>query len=70
MAKNTGTGARKGPIINRTQTFNQKTGQFIKRDEHGKFVGTKDTPFKNVRREPKAKEEEDRTKTLTQTYGK
>jgi len=64
MAKNSGSGSRIGPVSNRTQTYNPKTGQYIKRDESGKFLSTKDTPFKNVRREQKAKEEENKnTKT-------
>ncbi|QKF93733.1 hypothetical protein QKU48_gp0275 [Fadolivirus algeromassiliense] len=58
MAKNTGNGSRQGVITDRTQTYNPKTGQYIKRDATGKFVGTKDTPFKSVRREKNAKEQE------------
>lgn len=56
MGKNTGNGHRVGPVTNRTQTYNSKTGQFIKRDETGKFMSSKDTPYKNVRKEEKAKE--------------
>ena len=55
MGKNTGTGHRLGPIVNRTQIYNPKTGQYIKRDENGKFLATKDTPFKGVRKEESAK---------------
>ena len=55
MGKNTGNGYRVGSVINRTQTFNPKTEQFIKRDETGKFVACKDTPFKNIRKEEGAK---------------
>lgn len=58
MAKNTGTGGRLGPISNRTQTYNPKTEKFVKRDETGKFVGNKDTPYKGVRREENAKQHE------------
>ena len=58
MAKNTGNGGRTGVIANRSQTYNPKTKQYIKRDDTGKFIGTKDTPFKNVRRDAKAKEQE------------
>lgn len=60
MARNTGTGGRLGPINNRTQTYNPKTEKFIKRDETGKFIATKDTPFKSVRREDKAKKQENK----------
>lgn len=56
MAKNTGKGGRKGVITNRTQTYNSKTGLYIKRDEKGKFMKSKSTPFKNVRKDAKAKE--------------
>jgi hypothetical protein len=58
MAKNTGTGGRTGIIADRTQTYNPKTGQYIKRDEHGKFMASKDTPYKNIRRDKNAKEHE------------
>ena len=58
MAINTGNGSRKGIILNRSQTFNPKTGQYVKRDETGKFVSSKETPFKNIRRENAAKKQE------------
>lgn len=61
MARNTGTGGRTGVVPNRTQTFNPKTGQYIKKDtETGKFMKTKDTPFKNIRRDTKAKAQENK----------
>ena len=55
MGKNTGNGSRIGIVANRTQTYNSKTGQYVKRDESGKFIGAKDTPYKAVRREDNAK---------------
>lgn len=56
MAKNTGNGHRQGVVSNRTQTYNAKTGQYVKRDaETGKFVGCKETPYKNIRKEEGAK---------------
>jgi len=58
MAKNTGNGGRTGIIADRTQTYNPKTGQYVKRNKDGKFSATKETPFKNVRREKNAKEQE------------
>ena len=64
MGKNTGNGGRIGVVINRTQTYNPKTGQYVKRDETGKFVGTKETPFKNVRREENAKDQELKNKKI------
>jgi hypothetical protein len=56
MGQNTGKGYRKGPVSNRTQIYNPKTGQFVKRDADGKFMASKDTPFKNVRKEKSAKD--------------
>ena len=54
MAKNTGIGFRKGVITQRTQTYNAKTKQYIKRDTTtGKFIACKDEPFKSVRKEQK-----------------
>ena len=60
MARNTGTGGRTGVIANRSQTYNEKTGLYIKRDESGKFMKGKKTPFKNVRRDDKAKANENK----------
>jgi hypothetical protein len=54
MAKNTGKGYRAGPVDDRSQTLNTKTGQFVKRDaDTGKFMDVKQdgTPFKGVRKE-------------------
>ena len=63
MAKNTGSGYRRGPVTNRTQVYNEKTKQYVKRDtKTGKFVATKDTKFKNVRDEAKLKERRDKSK--------
>ena len=58
MARNTGTGGRTGIISGRTQTYNPKTGQYMKKDENGKFLSGKDSPYKNVRRDTKAKQQE------------
>ncbi len=53
MATNTGNGFRRGAVTDRSQTFNPKTEQFVKRnDGTGRFMGTKDTPYKGVTREP------------------
>ena len=54
MAKNTGKGYRKGAVDNRSQTYNPKTDQYVKRDtETGKFMDNKQDgkPFKGVRKE-------------------
>ena len=57
MAKNTNNGSRIGVITNRTQTYNPKTKQYIKRNtENGQFISTKATPFKSVRKEINAKQ--------------
>ena len=54
MAKNTGNNYRNGSVIDRTQTFNPKTGNWVKRDTNsGKFMDQKvdGTPFKGVAKE-------------------
>ena len=52
MAKNTGDGHRAGQISGRSQTYNPKTEKYVKRDtETRKFLSSKDTPFKSVRKE-------------------
>ena len=57
MGKNTGDGFRQGQQKDRKQIFNQKTGQYIKIDtETGKFMSSKDTPFKGVRMKKISKE--------------
>ena len=53
MATNTGNGFRRGSVIDRSQTFNPKTDQFVKRDDSsGRFMGAKGTPYKGVAQEP------------------
>lgn len=56
MAKNgkTNDGHRDGAVRQRSQTFNPKTEQWVKRDtETGMFIDQKsdDKPFKGVRKE-------------------
>ena len=56
MATNppTGDGHRKGAVRQRSQTFNTKTGQYVKRDSNtGRFMDVKQDgkPFKGVRKE-------------------
>ncbi len=56
MAKNapTGDNRRIGAVKNRSQTFNQVTNQWVKRNtETGQFMDVKSdgTPFKGVREE-------------------
>ena len=56
MAKNTKDGFRKGSVTSRSQTYNPKTRQFVKRDtETGHFMAAKDKPFKSVRKEDNIK---------------
>jgi hypothetical protein len=57
MGTNTGSKHRKGAAKNRTQTYNQKTGCYVKRDtKTGRFISCKkETPFKGVSKDTKAK---------------
>ena len=50
MAKNTGSGHRSGAVKNRSQMLT-KNGVYMKRDETGKFVSGKSSPYKGVRKE-------------------
>ena len=60
MAKNTGSGSRKGSVTGRTQTANPRTSQWVERDEEkgssnkGQFKNVKEDgkPFKGVAKEP------------------
>jgi hypothetical protein len=57
MGKNAGD-KRIGAIKNRQQTFNPKTGQFIKRDTvTGKIMASKSTPYKGIRKDSNAKKQ-------------
>ena len=56
MAKNgiTGNGHRNGAVTDRSQTYNPKTEQWVKRDsDTGRFMDVKQdgTPFKGVTKE-------------------
>jgi hypothetical protein len=56
MGKNTGTGARIGIVKNRTQSYNPKTGLYVKRDDTtGKILSCKKTPYKAIRNTGKNK---------------
>lgn len=56
MAGNTGKAHRKGAVNNRSQTKNDKTGLYIKRDtKTGRFMSAKKTPYKGIKKEGKAK---------------
>jgi len=49
-----GDGQRKGAVRGRSQTYNPKTRQYVKRNaDSGKFMDVKQdgTPFKGVRKE-------------------
>jgi transposase len=60
MAKNTGSGSRKGAVTGRTQVSNPVTKQWVERDEEkgsakkGEFKNVKEDgkPFKGVAKEP------------------
>lgn len=54
MAKNTGDGFRRGAVCDRSQVYNPKTEQWVKRDtDSGRFKDVKQdgAPFKGVRKE-------------------
>jgi hypothetical protein len=52
MAGNTNNGYRKGSVKERSQIYNPKTEQYIKRDTTtGKFIASSNTKFKGVRKE-------------------
>lgn len=52
MAKNTGEGRRNGAVKKRTQTYNQVTDQYVKRDTTtGKFIDAKKGKYKGVTKE-------------------
>lgn len=54
MARNTKENTRIGAIKGRSQVLNPKTKQFVKRDKKtGKFLSSKATPYKGVRKEKK-----------------
>jgi hypothetical protein len=54
MAKNK-EGTRVGAIKDRSQVFNPKTEQYIKRDaKTGQFLSSKTTPYKSVTKENKS----------------
>ena len=56
MAKNTGNNTRKGQVSQRSQCYNEKTKTYIKRDaKTGKFLSTKKTPYKGVKKEKTCK---------------
>ena len=56
MAKNTGDNHRKGATKNRSQTYNAKTKQYIKRDaKTGRFMSSKGTAYKGVKKEESCK---------------
>lgn len=57
MGTNTGSKHRKGAQKNRSQTYNSKTGCFLKRDtKTGRFVSVKKTAFKGVRKDNNARD--------------
>jgi hypothetical protein len=56
MAKNTEEGYRKGSVKDRSQTYNPKTEQYVKRDtKTGKFIAASNSKYKGVTQETTAK---------------
>jgi hypothetical protein len=50
MAKNTKSSYRHGAVKKRTQFLNPANGNYMKRDEKGRFIsGKKDSPYKGIR---------------------
>jgi hypothetical protein len=50
MAKNTGSNTRVGAVKDRSQVYNEKTGQYVKRDATtGKFISASDNKYKGVK---------------------
>lgn len=57
MAKNTDEGYRKGSVKDRSQTYNPKTEQYVKRDtKTGKFMAASNNKYKGVTKEVTTKE--------------
>ena len=58
MAKNTKEGHRIGAVKDRSQTYNEKTGQYVKRDTStGKFLSASENMYKGIKMEKVKKEE-------------
>ena len=56
MGKNTGSGFRDGAVKDRSQSYNPKTNQYVKRDSNtGRIMSCKDTPYKGVTLKPTKK---------------
>jgi len=57
MGTNTGSKHRKGATKNRSQTYNNKTGCYVKRDtKTGRFISCKkEVPYKGVAKDSNAK---------------
>jgi hypothetical protein len=54
MGKNTKEGHRVGAVKERTQVYNPKTEQYVKRDtKTGKFISASDNKYKGVTEEKK-----------------
>ena len=58
MGKNTSNGYRIGAVKERSQVFNDKTGQYVKRDTtSGRFISASNNKFKGVAVEKKVPQE-------------
>ena len=56
MGKNNGNGSRTGAVKDRSQSFNPRTKQYVKRNTTtGKIMSTKSTPYKGVSKDTNAK---------------
>jgi len=60
MARNTNEGTRKGAVKERSQVYNPKTEQFVKRDAStGRFMAASANKFKGVKMEKKSSDSEE-----------
>ena len=63
MAKNTNEGHRKGAIKERSQVYNPKTEQYVKRDAStGRFLSASNNRYKGVELEVKNEKEKSKKK--------
>lgn len=64
MAKNTNEGHRKGAVKERSQVFNPKTEQYVKRDNKtGQFISASNNKYKGVKEEKNDDEDKHKNKS-------
>tara|TARA_B110000971_G_C19918746_1_gene458122 strand:+ start:518 stop:745 length:228 start_codon:yes stop_codon:yes gene_type:complete len=71
MAKNTGNSCRKGAVKERSQVYNDKTKQYVKRNKkNGRFLSSKKTAYKGVKKESEKNTDEKKTIKKVKKKGK